>query len=106
MTVDNENPYLLFELKVAESKEERSLRVRQTLGFNNYNRNFRFRAFSPYNRYYSLYPRAYYYDRTFNYNNYSYGYTTRTMNYINSPITLNVLDNKIFLPTFLRILFL
>lgn len=96
MTVDNDNPDLLFELKVTESKKQRSETVRSTVPNYNYNNSFQYRAISPYNRYYNINPRAYYYHppSNYNYNNYTYGYTTRTVEYTRGSITLNVMDRK------------
>ncbi|MDQ6815124.1 MAG: DUF4136 domain-containing protein [Bacteroidota bacterium] len=98
MTLNNDNPDLLFQLQVAESKEQRSQRIRETIPTINpyYYNNRRYRAFSPYNRYYNLNPRSYFYRGPFNYsyNSYTYGYTTRVTNYTKSTLTLNVLDRK------------
>ncbi len=96
MTLDNENPDLLFQLQVTESKEQRTQRIRERIPTSNpfYYNNIRYRALSPYNRYYNLSPRSYYYRGLFNYsyNSYTYGYTTRVTNYTKSSLTLNVLD--------------
>jgi hypothetical protein len=95
MTLDNDNPDVLLELKVSESKKTRTESVRSTVPTYNYNP-YQYRAISPYNRYYNVNPRAYYYNRPFNYNynSYTYGYTTRTVEYTRGAITLNVIDRK------------
>ncbi|MFD0795401.1 DUF4136 domain-containing protein [Mucilaginibacter litoreus] len=94
MTVDNDNPDLLFQLKVSEKREQRTETARQTFPLYNNNYYFRYHAFSPYNRYYNLYPRSYYYNRGFNFNDYRYGYNTQTGDYTKSSLTLNVMDLK------------
>ena len=105
MTLDNDNPDVLFELKVTESKKSRTEQIRTTVpayNYNspalpyNYNNAYQYRAISPHNPYYNVNPRAYYYNRplNFNYNNYTYGYTTRTVEYTRGAITVNVIDRK------------
>ncbi len=98
MTLDNENPDLLFQLQVTESKEQRSQRIRETIPTvnPNYYNNRRYRALSPYNRYYNLTPRSYFYTGPFDnaYNGYTYGYTTKVYDYTKSALTLNVLDRR------------
>ena len=96
MTVDNDNPDVLLELKVTESKKNRTESVRSTVPTYNYNNSYQYRAISPYNRYYNVNPRAYYYNRpsNYNYNSYTYGYTTRTVEYTRGTITVNVMDRK------------
>lgn len=97
MVLDNDNPDILLELKVTESKKSRTESIRSTVPtYYNYNNSFQYRAISPYNPYYNINPRAYYYNRPFNYNfnNYTYGYTTRTVEYTRGAITLNVIDRK------------
>jgi len=98
MTLDNDNPDVLFELKVTESKKTRTEQVRTTVPTNNYNYNnaYQYRAISPHNPYYNVNPRAYYYNRplNYNYNSYTYGYTTKTVDYIRGAITVNVIDRK------------
>lgn len=96
MTVDNDNPDVLLELKITESKKSRTESVSSTIPTYNYNNSFQYRAITPYNRYYNLTPGAYYYSRPFNYNynSYTYGYTTRTVEYTRGSITLNVMDRK------------
>ncbi len=96
MTLDCENPDLLFQLEVKESEEQRSQRIRETIPNSNpfYYNNLRYRALSPYSRYYNLSPRAYFYRGPYNYNNFTYGYTTKVTNYTKSVLTLNVLDRK------------
>jgi hypothetical protein len=99
MMVNNDTPDLLFELKVTESKKQRSETVRSALPTYNYNNSFQYRAISPHNPYYNINPRAYYYNRplNYNYNNYAYGYTTatRTVEYTKGSITVNVIDRKL-----------
>ncbi|HEK21339.1 DUF4136 domain-containing protein [Mucilaginibacter sp.] len=94
MTVDNENPDVLLELKVTESKKSRTESVPATAPVYNYNNAYRYRAISPHNPYYNANPRAYYYSRPYNYNTYTYGYTTRTIEYTRGGITLNVIDKN------------
>ena len=96
MTLDNDNPDVLFELKVTESKKSRTEQVRTTVPSYNYNNAYQYRAISPYNPYYNVNPRAYYYNRplNYNYNSYTYGYTTKTVEYIRGAITVNVIDRK------------
>ncbi|MFZ5977662.1 MAG: DUF4136 domain-containing protein [Hydrotalea sp. AMD] len=98
MTVDNDNPDLLFELKVTESKKSRTEQVRSTVPTYNYNNSFQYRAISPHNPYYNVNPRAYYYNRPLNYSNnynsYTYGYTTKIVEYTRGGITLNVINRK------------
>ena len=96
MTVDNDNPDVLLELKVTESKKTRTESVRSTVPTYNYNNSYQYRAISPYNRYYNVNPRAYYYNSpsNYNYNSYTYGYTTRTVEYTRGAIMLNVMDRK------------
>lgn len=94
MTVDNDNPDILLELKVTESKKSRTESVRSTVPTYNYNNSYQYRAISPHNPYYNVNPRAYYYNRPLNYNSYTYGYTNRTVEYTRGAITLNVMDIK------------
>ncbi|MBN8718640.1 MAG: DUF4136 domain-containing protein [Sediminibacterium magnilacihabitans] len=96
MTLDNDNPDVLFELKVTESKKSRTEQVRTTVPVYNYNNAYQYRAISPHNPYYNVNPRAYYYNRplNYNYNSYTYGYTTKTVEYILGAITVNVIDRK------------
>ena len=94
MTLDNDNPEVLMELKVTESKKSRTESVRSTVPAYNYNNSYQYRAISPHNPYYNVNPRAYYYSRPFNYNSYTYGYTTQTVEYTRGTITLNVMDKK------------
>lgn len=98
MTLDNDNPDVLFELKVTESKKSRTEQVRTTVPTYNYNYNnaYQYRAISPHNPYYNVNPRAYYYNRPPNYNSnsYTYGYTTKTVEYTRGAITVTVIDRK------------
>lgn len=98
MTVDNDNPDVLLELKVTESKKSRTESVRSTVPAYNYNTSFQYRAISPHNPYYNVNPRSYYYNRplnyNYNYNNYTYSYTTKTVEYTRGGIILNVIDRK------------
>lgn len=96
MTIDNENPDILLELKVTESKKSRTESVRSTVPNYNYNNSVQYRAISPHNPYYNINPRAYYYGRPFNYNYnaYTYGYTTQTVEYTRGAIALSVIDRK------------
>lgn len=98
MTLNSDTPDLLFQLQVTESKEQLTQRIRETIPTNNlfYYNNIRYRALSPYNRYYNLSPRSYFYRGVFNnsYNGYTYGYTTKNTDYTKSSLTLTVLDRK------------
>jgi len=94
MTLDNDNPDVLLELKITENKKSRTESVRSTIPTYNYNNSYQYWAISPHNPYYNVNPRAYYYNRPLNYNSYTYGYTTRTVEYTGGAITLNVMDKK------------
>lgn len=94
MSIDKENPDLLFELKVNETKERRAERIRDTVIA--IRDNDRYRALAPDNQYYSLNPEMYYYTKPYDYeyDGYIYGFTADTLKFTNSTITLNVLDRK------------
>lgn len=98
MTLDTDGPDLLFQLQITESQEQRTQRIREIIPMSNpfYYNNIRFRALSPYGRYYNINPRSYYYRGPFNYgyNSYTYGYTNKVTNYTKSSLTLNVLDRR------------
>lgn len=106
MTVDVNTPDVLLQLVVKAANKQRTEQVpvyntnpqsqynnpyaypnNNSYGYDPYS----YRATSPLNPYYNPSANQYFYSRPYNYN-YPTGYTTKTINYTESTITLNVID--------------